>query len=62
MLSKLDVIALRTKSLLAKVAVKAKHSSGDALEAMADKLDELLEQIPFALREKVLKKINKLAS
>lgn len=58
MLSKLDVIALRVKSILAKTAI---HLRGeDALDAMADKLDQLLEQIPFALREKVLKKINKL--
>lgn len=59
-MSKLDVIALRVKSLLAKAAIRQRGE--DALEVMADKLDELLDQIPFALREKVLKRLNKLAS
>lgn len=57
MLSKLDVIALRVKSILTKTAIRRRRE--DALDAMADKLDQLLEQIPFALREKVLKRINK---
>jgi hypothetical protein len=58
MLSKLDIIALRVKSILEKTAIRRRGD--DALDVMADKLDQLLEQIPFALREKVLKKINKL--
>lgn len=57
MLSKLDVIALRVKSILAKTAIRRRGE--DALEVMADKLDQVLDQIPFALREKVLKRLNK---
>lgn len=57
MLSKLDVIALRVKSILTKTAIRRRRE--DALEVMADKLDQLLEQIPFSLREKVLKRLNK---
>jgi len=61
MFSKLDVIAMRAKSLLAKTAIKAKQNGEDALDAMADKLDSILDQIPFALRETILRKINKIS-
>lgn len=59
MFSKLDVIAMRVHSILAKIALKAKQTGDDILDAQADKLDAILDTVPFALREKLLKKINK---
>lgn len=56
-MSKLDFIALRIKSIIAKTAIRKRGE--DALEVMADKLDELLDQIPLTLREKVLQRLNK---
>lgn len=59
MLRKLDVIAHRVKSILEKAAIRKRGE--DALETMADKLDQLLEQIPKTMREKVLRRLNKIS-
>lgn len=59
MFSKLDVIAIRVHRILAKVAIRAEQLGKDVFDAQADKLDAILDTVPFALREKLLRKINK---